>query len=267
MPFPCAPQHREPRAMSTKPQLSFWQIWNMCFGFLGIQFGFALQNANVSRIFETLGAKVDDDSHAVDRRAPAPACSCSRSIGYLCDRTWTRSGRRRTVLPDRRGARLARRCSCMPNSPTLWFAAGMLWVLDAVDQHHDGTVPRLRRRPAARRAAPTGYAMQSFFIGVGSVVASLLPLHADECGPPTRLRPGHRARHRALCVLPRRRRAAARGARLDGAAARGSIRPRSWRPRRAWHTPRATAAAPRSPASTRATVCAVAAASAGSRRR
>ena len=57
--------------MQPKPPLSFWQIWNMCFGFLGIQFGFALQNANVSRIFQTLGASIDEKAHAdiVDKLA------------------------------------------------------------------------------------------------------------------------------------------------------------------------------------------------------
>ena len=77
-----------------KPQLSFWQIWNMCFGFLGIQFGFALQNANASRIFETLGADMD----AVPGlwiAAPLTGLLVQPVIGYLSDRTWTRWGRRR----------------------------------------------------------------------------------------------------------------------------------------------------------------------------
>ena len=78
----------------TKPRLSFWQIWNMSFGFLGIQFGFALQNANVSRIFETLGANVDDIP-ILWIAAPLTGLIVQPIIGYFSDRTWTRLGRRR----------------------------------------------------------------------------------------------------------------------------------------------------------------------------
>ena len=80
--------------MTSKPTLSFWQIWNMCFGFLGIQFGFALQNANVSRIFQTLGASID----AIPLlwiAAPLTGLLVQPVVGYLSDRTWTRLGRRR----------------------------------------------------------------------------------------------------------------------------------------------------------------------------
>jgi hypothetical protein len=87
---PVAPQRAHDES-SAKPQLSFWQIWNMCFGFLGIQFGFALQNANASRIFETLGADID----AVPGlwiAAPLTGLLVQPVIGYLSDRTWTRWG-------------------------------------------------------------------------------------------------------------------------------------------------------------------------------
>jgi len=77
-----------------RPTLSFWQIWNMCFGFLGLQFGFALQNANVSRIFQTLGASVDQIP-ALWIAAPLTGLLVQPVIGYLSDRTWTRLGRRR----------------------------------------------------------------------------------------------------------------------------------------------------------------------------
>ena len=77
-----------------KPQLSFWQIWNMCFGFLGIQFGFALQNANVSRIFQTLGASIDDIP-ILWIAAPITGLVVQPIIGYLSDNTWGRLGRRR----------------------------------------------------------------------------------------------------------------------------------------------------------------------------
>jgi len=77
-----------------RPQLSFWQIWNMCFGFLGIQFGFALQNANVSRIFQTLGASLDAIP-VLWIAAPLTGLVVQPIIGYFSDRTWTRLGRRR----------------------------------------------------------------------------------------------------------------------------------------------------------------------------
>ena len=77
-----------------KPQLSFWQIWNMCFGFLGIQFGFALQNANVSRIFQTLSAEMDS-LPGLWIAAPLTGLIVQPIIGYMSDRTWTGLGRRR----------------------------------------------------------------------------------------------------------------------------------------------------------------------------
>jgi hypothetical protein len=80
--------------MNRKPELSFWQIWNMCFGFLGIQFGFALQNANVSRIFQTLGADVADIP-VLWIAAPLTGLIVQPIVGHFSDRTWTRLGRRR----------------------------------------------------------------------------------------------------------------------------------------------------------------------------
>ncbi|GAA5083036.1 MFS transporter [Lysobacter panacisoli] len=159
--------------MSTKPQLSFWQIWNMCFGFLGIQFGFALQNANVSRIFQTLGASMDDIP-VLWIAAPLTGLIVQPIVGYLSDRTWTGLGRRRPYFLV--GAVLATLALFfMPNSPTLWIAAGLLWVLDAsinisMEPFRAFVGDQL---PTSQRAS--GYAMQSFFIGVGSVIASLLP--------------------------------------------------------------------------------------------
>ena len=80
---------------SAKPRLSFWRIWNMSFGFLGIQFGFALQNANVSRIFETLGA-AKDELPILWLAAPVTGLLVQPIIGYYSDRTWhERWGRRR----------------------------------------------------------------------------------------------------------------------------------------------------------------------------
>jgi maltose/moltooligosaccharide transporter len=165
---------------AAKPQLSFWQIWNMCFGFLGIQFGFALQNANVSRIFQTLGASMDDIP-ILWIAAPLTGLLVQPIIGYMSDRTWTRLGRRRPYFLV--GAVLASLALfAFPNVPALWIAAGMLWILDA---SINISMEPFRafvgdQMPATQR--PAGYAMQSFFIGVGSVVASMLPFLLEKAG-------------------------------------------------------------------------------------
>ncbi|KAF1717580.1 MFS transporter [Pseudoxanthomonas yeongjuensis] len=156
-----------------KPQLSFWQIWNMCFGFFGIQFAFALQNGSMSRIFQTLGAKMDDLA-ILWIAAPMTGLLVQPIIGYYSDRTWTRLGRRRPYFLV--GAILTTLALfVMPNSSVLWFAAIMLWLLDASINISmepfrafvgDQLPPEQRTR---------GFAMQSFFIGAGAVVAYLLP--------------------------------------------------------------------------------------------
>jgi len=159
--------------MTRKPTLSFWQIWNMCFGFLGIQFGFALQNANASRIFETLGAPMD----AVPGlwiAAPLTGLLVQPVVGYLSDRTWSRWGRRRPYFML--GALFTTLALLvMPNSPTLWIAAGTLWVLDASINISMEPFRAFVGDQLSPRQRPTGYAMQSFFIGVGAIVASFLP--------------------------------------------------------------------------------------------
>ncbi|WP_269791338.1 MFS transporter [Stenotrophomonas sp. Iso1] len=159
--------------MKSKPQLSFWQIWNMCFGFLGIQFGFALQNANASRIFETLGASMDEVP-GLWIAAPLTGLLVQPVIGYLSDRTWTRWGRRRPFFMI--GAVLTTLALLvMPNSPTLWIAAGTLWVLDASINVSMEPFRAFVGDQLSPRQRPSGYAMQSFFIGVGAIVASFLP--------------------------------------------------------------------------------------------
>lgn len=156
-----------------KPNLSFWQIWNMSFGFFGIQFGFALQNANVSRIFETLGA----DLKAIPIlwiAAPLTGLIVQPIVGYFSDRTWCRLGRRRPYfLVGAICASIA--LLIMPNSPVLWIAAGMLWIMDAsinvsMEPFRAFVGDQL---PSEQRTR--GFAMQSFFIGAGSVIASALP--------------------------------------------------------------------------------------------
>ena len=157
-----------------KRKLSFWQIWNMSFGFLGIQMGFALQNSNVSRIFQTLGANIDDIP-ILWVAAPLTGLIVQPIIGYLSDRTWTKLGRRKPYFLV--GAILASAALfIMPNSPVLWFAAGMLWIMDAsinisMEPFRAFVGDNL---PDSQRT--TGFAMQSFFIGIGAYFASKLPL-------------------------------------------------------------------------------------------
>jgi maltose/moltooligosaccharide transporter len=159
--------------MKQKPALSFWQIWNMCFGFLGIQFGFALQNANVSRIFQTLGAEIDD-LPILWVAAPLTGLIVQPIIGYMSDRTWGRFGRRRPYFTI--GAVLASLALfIMPNSPALWVAAGMLWVMDASINISMEPFRAFVGDMLPEKQRTTGFATQSFFIGVGAVVASALP--------------------------------------------------------------------------------------------
>lgn len=159
--------------MSTKPALSFWQIWNMCFGFLGIQFGFALQNANVSRIFQTLGADVADIP-MLWIAAPLTGLIVQPIVGHYSDRTWNRLGRRRPYFLV--GALLTTLALlCMPNAPALWVAAGLLWIMDASINVSMEPFRAFVGDQLPPRQRPLGYAMQSFFIGIGAVVASLLP--------------------------------------------------------------------------------------------
>ncbi|KAF1695587.1 MFS transporter [Pseudoxanthomonas jiangsuensis] len=174
--------------MESKPRLSFWQIWNMCFGFLGIQFGLALQNANVSRIFQTLGADIDQVP-GLWIAAPLTGLLVQPVVGYFSDRTWTRLGRRRPYFLA--GAILATLALfVMPNSPALWIAAGTLWILDAsinISMEPFRAFVGDQLPPAQR---PAGFAMQSFFIGVGSVVASLLPWLLAKAGVANTAGPG-----------------------------------------------------------------------------
>lgn len=156
-----------------KPALSVWQIWNMCFGFLGIQFGFALQNANVSRIFQTLGASIDE-LPILWVAAPLTGLLVQPIVGYYSDRTWNRMGRRRPYFIG--GAILASLALIlMPNSPTLWIAAGTLWIMDASINVSMEPFRAFVGDMLPRRQRTLGFAMQSFFIGVGAIVASALP--------------------------------------------------------------------------------------------
>ncbi len=157
-----------------KPRMTFKQILNMSFGFFGIQFGFALQNANVSRIFQTLGAEIDKIGF-LWIAAPVTGLLVQPIIGYLSDRTWhPKWGRRRPFFFI--GAILsAIALFLMPQSSVLWMAATLLWVLDAsinisMEPFRAFVGDKL---PSSQRT--TGFATQTFFIGLGAVIASLLP--------------------------------------------------------------------------------------------
>jgi maltose/moltooligosaccharide transporter len=157
-----------------KRKLGFWQIWNMSFGFLGIQMGFALQNSNVSRIFQTLGANIDDIP-ILWVAAPLTGLIVQPIIGYFSDRTWTRLGRRKPYFLA--GAILASAALfIMPNSPILWFAAGMLWIMDASINVSMEPFRAFVGDNLPEKQRTMGFAMQSFFIGIGAYVASKLPL-------------------------------------------------------------------------------------------
>ncbi|MGK7388863.1 MAG: MFS transporter [Candidatus Cyclobacteriaceae bacterium M2_1C_046] len=159
---------------SSKPRLSFWQIWNMSFGFLGIQFGFALQNANTSRIFETLGADTKNLAFYW-LAAPLTGLLVQPIIGYYSDRTWhPKWGRRRPFFAI--GAILASAALIfMPNSPTLWMAIGMLWIMDASINVSMEPFRAFVGDMLPPEQRTMGFATQSFFIGIGAVVASALP--------------------------------------------------------------------------------------------
>ena len=161
-------------SMTHKPRLSFWQVWNMSFGFLGIQFGWALQMANMSAIYEYLGAKPDKIPFLF-LAAPLTGLIVQPIIGYFSDHTWHKTlGRRRPYFLV--GAILSTICLfLMPQSSTLWMAAGILWILDtsinvSMEPFRAFVTDKL---PDDQRTQ--GFSMQSVFIGLGSVVASMLP--------------------------------------------------------------------------------------------
>lgn len=159
--------------MKTKPRLNFWQLWNMSFGYIGIQFGFALQNSNLSRIFETLGAK-KDDIPALWIAAPLSGLIIQPIIGYMSDRTWNFLGRRKPYFLV--GAILASLALLvMPHSPTVWVAAGMLWMLDASINVTMEPMRAFVGDMLSDEQRTQGFAVQTFFIGSASIVASLLP--------------------------------------------------------------------------------------------
>jgi len=145
----------------------------MSFGFLGIQFGFGLQNGNVSRIFQTLGAEIEQIP-ILWIAAPVTGLIIQPIIGYLSDNTWNRLGRRRPYFLT--GALLASIALLfMPNSPTLWIAAGTLWIMDASINITMEPFRAFVGDMLPEKQRTLGFTMQSFFIGIGAFVASWMP--------------------------------------------------------------------------------------------
>jgi maltose/moltooligosaccharide transporter len=158
----------------TKPKLSLIQIINMSVGFFGIQFAFGLQNANVSRIFQTLGAEIESIP-ILWIAAPLTGLVIQPVIGHMSDKTWLgKLGRRRPYFMT--GAIFASLALFVfPGVSALWMAAVMLWVLDAsinisMEPFRAFVGDML---PDSQRT--TGFAAQSFFIGIGAVISSILP--------------------------------------------------------------------------------------------
>ncbi|MCE2816634.1 MAG: MFS transporter [Cryomorphaceae bacterium] len=161
-------------AMSPKKTLNFWQIWNMSFGFLGIQFGFALQGGFMSSIFQNLGAS-KDELPGLWIAAPLTGLIVQPIIGYLSDRTWSpRFGRRRPYFLV--GAVLSTLALFfIPNSPTLWIAAGLLWVLDASINISMEPFRALVADKLPDEQRSYGFVAQTLIIGIGTWIASNLP--------------------------------------------------------------------------------------------
>jgi maltose/moltooligosaccharide transporter len=163
-----------------KPRLSFWQMYNMSFGFLGIQFGWGLQLANMSAVYERLGAR-PDQVPLLWLAAPMTGLLVQPIIGALSDRTWGPLGRRRPYFLT--GAILASTALfIMPTSTSLWMAATLLWILDAsinisMEPFRAFVADKL---DASQRTA--GFVMQSFFIGIGASLANALPLFLSWTG-------------------------------------------------------------------------------------
>jgi len=187
------------RSIVQKPRMSFWQIFNMSFGFLGIQFGFALQTGNASRILQTFGADVSNLS-LFWLAAPITGMLIQPIIGHYSDRTWTRLGRRRPYFLT--GAILSGMALFfMPNSsmlaaiiPPIIVGAGMLMIMDASFNVAMEPFRALVADNLPDTQHNDGFSMQTCLIGVGGgnrVVAALRicqlawallkPLHPGTC--------------------------------------------------------------------------------------
>lgn len=171
-----------------KPALGFWAIWSMSFGFFGIQIAFALQGANMSRIFQTLGANLDTLA-ILWLAGPVTGLLVQPIVGHYSDRTWNRLGRRRPYFLA--GAILTTlSLLIMPNAPLLWVAAVMLWVLDASINISMEPFRAFVGDMLPSRQRTRGFAMQTIFIGAGAFLASLAPWALTELGVSNTAEPG-----------------------------------------------------------------------------
>jgi len=156
-----------------KVPLGFVQLWNMSFGFFGIQFGWTLQMANTSAIYEYLGAN-PEQIPILWLAAPMSGLIAQPIIGYMSDRTWTRLGRRRPYFLF--GAILSSiALILMPNSSSLWMAAGALWMLDTSVNISMEPFRAFVSDLVPKNQRTLGFGMQAFFIGLGAVMASICP--------------------------------------------------------------------------------------------
>ena len=164
-----------------KRMLGFWSIWNMSFGFLGIQFGFALQGGFMSRIFQTLGA-AKDDIPMLWIAAPLTGLLVQPIIGYMSDRTWSpKLGRRRPYFLI--GAILSSvALFFVPHSPALWVAAGFLWILDASINISMEPFRALVADKLPESQRSNGFVVQTLIIGIGTWIASNLPWMVSQLG-------------------------------------------------------------------------------------
>ncbi|WP_439487048.1 MFS transporter [Blastomonas fulva] len=159
--------------IAEKPRKSFWQLFNLSFGFFGIQIGFALQNANMSRIFQSLGESLDN-LPALWVAAPLTGLLVQPIVGHYSDRTWTRLGRRRPYFLA--GAVLAAlSLVIMPMAQSLLLAAMMLWILDASLNISMEPFRAFVGDSLRKDQHTLGYAVQTAFIGAGAVAGSLFP--------------------------------------------------------------------------------------------
>jgi maltose/moltooligosaccharide transporter len=172
---------RDP-APTRRARLGFWGLWNLSFGFFGIQVGFALQNANVSRIFQTLGASIDE-LPILWIAGPATGLIVQPIIGHLSDRTWGRLGRRRPYF-------LIGACLCtlalvlFPSASALWVAAALMWMLDASINISMEPFRAFVGDMVDASQRTAGYALQTVFIGAGAVAASAAPALLAHLGVP-----------------------------------------------------------------------------------
>ena len=166
--------------MAKKPQLSFWQIWNMSFGFMGVQIGYSLQNGNTSRILSALGAEVEHLNYFW-LAAPLAGLIVQPIIGLFSDSTWTRLGRRIPFILI--GALIsALAMFFMPNSeffayilPPLFFGAFILLFMDTSFNITMQPFRALVGDMVSEEQRNQGYSIQSFLINTGAVVGSILP--------------------------------------------------------------------------------------------